>query len=269
MADLVEYDNTLSPQTRPEFLRFLVDQCKVWVAKTRNEAAANGAADEEKEKLRPQRLFGGGRRPRARALRANGRDCQHAARRLHPRDACQNCKRARRGSRRKSAVLGDVRHFAQPLASSRVSAAHQAARHLPPTHARGALQRQVGANLRLQCRTQPFLSRALAAHNLNYPPLGHRAASFRSRSSFSWLVARKRLRTFSHPPQILAQNCKTKTNKKAAKICSLSFLLINFYSRLCASLRSRLWQSRAACSPSDLCKRAKSFMEQTKTRQKL
>jgi len=49
--DLIDYDNTLSPQTRPDFLEYLSTKCKIYVAKPKNAKKLAEDDEEDKEKL--------------------------------------------------------------------------------------------------------------------------------------------------------------------------------------------------------------------------
>lgn len=51
MQDLIDYDNTLSAQTRLEYLQWLSGACRVYVARPRNSPTPAEDEEEDKEKL--------------------------------------------------------------------------------------------------------------------------------------------------------------------------------------------------------------------------
>jgi len=52
LQDLIDYDNTLSAQTRPDFLEYLSSKCKIYVSKPRNtKPQSENEEEEEKDKL--------------------------------------------------------------------------------------------------------------------------------------------------------------------------------------------------------------------------
>lgn len=69
---MIDYDNTLSPQTRPDFLGYLTSKCKVYVSKPRSKFNGANEEEEDKEKLNINGyiVIGGEGEPRVLALYA-------------------------------------------------------------------------------------------------------------------------------------------------------------------------------------------------------